>query len=94
MARMLWKEFGRFSPFRYYQWEGEFGDVENIISQKPYYCQPDKPCELLAHSGNLAVVRMNGKRFILFNQENMQGIILPCKSKVRDPWQILADWVI
>ena len=93
IARMIWKDFNHHAFFQHCILPGKLRNLDHLLFGAPYY-PPDKPCELLAHSGNLAVVRIKGKRYILMNHENVKGIIFPCKSKVRDPWQILADMAI
>jgi len=46
VSRMLWKNLDPYSPFRYYEWKGEFLDL-NYLNPKHFYYPPDKPCELL-----------------------------------------------
>jgi len=93
IARMIWKGFSGLAYFRYYKWAGEFGDLDRITIDG-VYAPPDKPCELLAHSGNFAVVRIEKKRFVLVRNGNMECIILPFESKTRDLWQVLANMAI
>ena len=93
LARVLWKEFSHEAFFDYYEWTMEFGNLDHILMFGNYQI-PDKPCELLAHHNHLAIVRVQGKRYVLYNHKNKEGIILPCKSKARDPWQILASIII
>ena len=93
LARVLWKDFSHEASFNYYEWTREFGNLDHILMLGNYQV-PDKPCELLAHHAHLAIVRVQGKRYVLYNHKNIECIILPCKSKVRDSWQILASIVI
>ena len=94
IARMIWKDLNHHAPFKHYEWKGEFGDFDNIeYTEKDYSCS-DKACEILARSGHLAIIRTDGKRYILMNSGNKNGIILPCKSKIRDSQLILANMII
>jgi len=93
VSRILWKDFNHQANFVYYDWKQEFGDFNNI-SRGNYYYPPDKPCELLANNGQIAIIRMTGKRYVIFNHKNEMGLIFPCKSKSRDPLQILASILI
>ena len=92
LSRMIWKDFDHRANFIYYDWAKDFGDFDHI-SRGNYYYPPDKPCNLLANNGQMAIIRMTGKRYVLVNHKSV-GLVFPCKGKTRDPWLILADMTI
>jgi hypothetical protein len=95
IAKRLWpalrENFGAVM-FSYCNWYGEFGDFSKIVHASRYRT-PDSSCVLLAHAGNMAIVRLNGKRRLMMVR-NGHVMILPCKSKNRDAEMILASLAV